>query len=222
MPSPHVLVVFARAPQLGRVKTRLASVVGDEAALSIYRGLAEQVMQQVCGDAEFVVTVACAPDSSVDDVREWLGAHAGGRHVEGQGTGDLGARMHGAMLRHFGRGARKVVIIGTDCPAVNAQVVRSAMEALDHADVVFGPALDGGYYLVGAAMPVPQLFTDVPWSAANTLEVSLDRAARSGLRVQLLSLLADIDTAEDWEAWRRSGKEGGGTLGGGRHSAGGD
>lgn len=124
-----------------------------------------------------------------------------------QGSGDLGERMARAIRAELAHGAARVVVIGTDCPELGAADIESAFAALDEADVVFGPATDGGYYLVGVRDNHPSLFGRMIWSASDTLAVSLERAAAAGLDVHLLAPRSDIDTAEDLRAWqaRRAG-----------------
>jgi uncharacterized protein len=196
LPGDRV-VVFARAPERGRVKTRLAATVGAAEALAIYRKLAEDVTRAVAR-GPWQLEIRCAPDEAVDVVADWLGVS--GRVVP-QGSGSLGERMSRAMSDHFGAGPGRLVIIGTDCPEIDATVIREALTVLEDADVVFGPALDGGYYLVGSARHLPEIFCEVPWSAADTLAVSLDRARSANLTVRLLAPRRDIDTDADWRAW---------------------
>jgi rSAM/selenodomain-associated transferase 1 len=128
----------------------------------------------------------------------WLG---GDLSYEPQLESDLGARMHAAIAARVAAGARRVVVIGTDCPGVTGAGVRSAFAALDDADVVLGPATDGGYYLIGMREPQAALFRDVPWSTHRTLAVTLERARAARLCVALLDTLRDIDTADDWRAY---------------------
>lgn len=192
------VVLFARAPHQGRVKTRLAATIGDERALAIYMDLATLVTEAMAG-GPWQLRVRCAPDEAVHEVAQWL--KMPGR-VEPQGLGDLGERMCRAMDEAFAQGIQRSLIIGTDCPDVGAALVESAFAALERADVVFGPAHDGGYYLVGARRSVPAIFRDVPWSATDTLAVSLQRAVEAGYSVELLESRADIDTEADWLAWR--------------------
>ncbi|MBL8959781.1 MAG: TIGR04282 family arsenosugar biosynthesis glycosyltransferase [Gemmatimonadetes bacterium] len=196
LPGDRV-VVFARAPESGRVKTRLAATVGDARALAIYVQLAERVTRAVAM-GPWALEIRCAPDEAAPSVATWLGRRDG---VVPQGGGDLGARLTRAMFDHFASSTGRLVIIGTDCPAVDAQVIQHAFAALAGADVVFGPALDGGYYLVGSGRHAPAIFDGVPWSASDTLEVSLRRARAAGYRVAELDPLRDIDTEEDWAAW---------------------
>ena len=195
-------MVFARAPERGRVKTRLAASVGDERALAIYVRLAERVTRAVA-DGPWAVEIRCAPDEAAPAVAAWLGGMGA---VVPQGGGALGARLTRAMSEHFASRAGRVVIVGTDCPEVDASVIRQAFAAMEGADVVFGPALDGGYYLVGCSRRAPEIFSDVPWSTPETLAVSLVRAKAAGYSVAELSPLRDIDTQEDWEAWSTGAK----------------
>lgn len=196
LPGDRV-VVFARAPESGRVKTRLAATVGDARALAIYMQLAERVTRAVAM-GPWALEIRCAPDEAAPSVATWLGRRDG---VVPQGGGDLGARLTRAMSDHFASSTGRLVIIGTDCPEVDAAVIQQAFAALAGVDVVFGPALDGGYYLVGTRCLAPGIFEEVPWSAPDTLEVSQRRARADGHSVTQLAPLRDIDTEADWVTW---------------------
>jgi uncharacterized protein len=202
----RALVVFARAPELGRVKTRLAAAIGDAAALACYRELGERVTRAVATLRDCRTVVAFTPREGRGATVAWLGEALA---YEPQCDGDLGDRMADAVARHEREGASRIVVVGTDCPDVDAAVVEEAFARLDDADVVLGPALDGGYYLIALRAPVARarrLFEEVPWSAPDTLAVTLQRAEEAGVRVTLLAPLRDVDTVEDLEAWRsRSG-----------------
>ena len=200
--ASHALVVLARAPELGRVKTRLAAGLGDAAALDIYRRLAGQVISTVRASDRYSLTVAYTPASAAHLMRQWLGAST---ELRTQAGGDLGARMAHAIGEAMASGAERVVVIGTDCPDLDAAVIDAAFQQLASSDVVLGPATDGGYYLIGMSRLHPQLFTDIPWSAPDTLRVTLERARASGISVALLDERRDIDTADDWRAWLASG-----------------
>jgi rSAM/selenodomain-associated transferase 1 len=200
----HALIVFARAPEVGRVKTRLAAEVGDSTALAIYRRLAEQVLSAVQSDGRYSITVAYAPGSARRAMREWLGTSVALRPQSG---GDLGARMTGVIVDAISAGAERVVVIGTDCPDVNADVVEGAFDRLAGADLVLGPATDGGYYLIGMSRLHPALFEEVPWSSPDTLRITLELARAAGLSIALLEERRDIDTAADWRAWLASGAQ---------------
>ncbi|MGE5232286.1 MAG: TIGR04282 family arsenosugar biosynthesis glycosyltransferase [Deltaproteobacteria bacterium] len=224
-PQPQrALVVFARAPEPGRVKTRLAREIGEAAALEAYRELGTAVMGAVGVLRDCEVVVAYTPAEREGLVRGWLGSVPG---YEPQPEGDLGARMLGAIARRCAAGAERVLVIGTDCPDLDARLLETAFARLGRADAVLGPAADGGYYLVGMKRPIPELFREIPWSTPATLSATLARAAGAGVSVALLEERRDVDTAEDWRAWRaarhdpgtshqRIGLDGGGASPAGR------
>lgn len=190
------LVVFAKAPMLGRVKTRLAKGIGAGAALAFYRCTLTTLLRRVARDPRWRTVLAVAPDGASRRRRLWP---VNVPRV-GQGGGDLGARMS----RTF-RGAPlgPVIIIGADIPDIAAGHVWRAFRALGTADVVFGPAQDGGYWLVGLRRgpPLPELFRDVRWSTRHALADT--RANLNGRRVTLIERLADIDDAAAYRRWQR-------------------
>lgn len=196
------MVVFARAPRLGQVKTRLAAGVGDELALAIYRRLGECAIGAAGAVAGCHVEVRFTPQDGREDVASWLGREL---LLRPQADGDLGVRMHAAIEEAVAEGAEAVVIIGTDCPALTATTIARAFEELAHVDVVLGPALDGGYYLIAMRQAHAAVFLDIPWSTPETLARTVAAANTAGLRVGLLGAHPDIDTAEDWRQWLASG-----------------
>lgn len=198
--SVDSLVVFARAPRPGQVKTRLARDLGEERALAIYRTLAELTLAMARASG-VPVHVAHTPADAGDEMRRWLGDDF---VYEAQAQGDLGARMAAGIAGRIAAGAAHVVIVGTDCPGITPGTIHAALAALAVHDVVFGPATDGGYYLLAVHARHHELharlFDDVPWSSERTLAISLARARDAGLAVALLGELRDVDTAEDWQA----------------------
>ncbi len=204
-------MVFAKWPEPGKVKTRIAKVLGDEEAAAIYRVLVRRVMENLAafsrgaGDLWLVVD----PATREAELRGWLDGEmaAAGWSPERveyrpQADGDLGDRLRGAFEAAFRAGYRQVAAIGTDCVDLETDLVTRAFASA--ADVVFGPAGDGGYYLVRLRDPAGcAVFDGVPWSTGQTLQQSLAAAGRAGLGVELLAELDDIDTAEDW---RRAGR----------------
>lgn len=205
-----VIIVFARAPRLGTVKTRLARDLGAQGALDIYRSLAEHTLR-VARAAGPPVHLYYAPADGHDEVRRWLGA---GLVYHPQAEGDLGARMAQAFDERFAGGARRVAIVGTDCPALDAATLRAALDGLADVDLVLGPATDGGYYLMALRAPAPSLFADIPWSSARTRAVTLERARAARLTVRLLETRADVDTAQDWAEWTSAATHAPGSLDG--------
>lgn len=196
--SSHSLGVFAKAPVAGRVKTRLAEDIGSAAAAAVYRRLGRQVVAAVAGPG-YRTIVWFTPPARRDAVRTWLDG-LGAAEFCPQVGGNLGTRLVHAFARSFATGDSAVVIIGTDAPGVNRRIVAAAFRALRTHDLVLGPSLDGGYYLIGLTAPQPALFRAIPWSTRDVLRATEARARAAGLGVTLLTLLRDVDTAEDARA----------------------
>jgi len=195
MTPRRIVGVFAKAPTPGRVKTRLAADIGDERAAEIYRRLGRQTVQSLRGGPYRLVVFGDPPDAdSLARISEWLGLEA--LQVRPQGPGDLGARMTAALDEALGD-ADQALVVGTDIPGIDQDTVGRAFTALDEHDVVVGPAVDGGYYLVGLVRPCPDLFEEIPWSTSRVLSDTLDRARSIGLSVALLDEKADVDTVDD-------------------------
>lgn len=196
------LLIFAREPVLGRVKTRLAADIGPAAALATYRELLTLTANAVAAaQAPATVWLAEAPAPPANPTQprpEWPGLPW---HVQPPAD-SLGERMHHAFAEAFAAGIRRVLIIGTDCPGLTAGLLREAFDQLATHDLVVGPAADGGYYLLGMRQLHSNLFANKQWSTATVLADTLADAAQLGLRVAQLPTLADIDSAHDLAAWR--------------------
>lgn len=197
----RAIVVFARAPQLGRVKTRLAATMGDARARSIYMELGEHAVKVALAAYPGAVVVHYTPADQADQLRAWLGA---GVELREQCDGDLGCRMAAAIGETIAAGAGRVAVVGTDCPGLSAGAIHTAFAALDHADVAIGPTHDGGYYVIALRASQPALFANIPWSSSETLSATLRAAKDAGLCVTVLEPLLDIDTDDDWAAWTES------------------
>jgi rSAM/selenodomain-associated transferase 1 len=189
------LIVFLKAPRPGRVKTRIAQTAGADRACAIYRELVETVLNNVSSIRQTQLRIS--PDDALSEVTPWL---RGDWDAEPQGDGDLGVRLQSAFASAFAKGAERVVIVGSDCPDVKTRDIRAAWTELKSYDLVIGPAVDGGYWLIGLRAPQPDLFRDIAWSSDQVLAQTLQRAKSRGLRIQLLRILNDIDTEEDWNA----------------------
>lgn len=190
------VLVFLRAPELGRVKTRLAASIGPHAALAIYRRLAEHTIAEARALAAdgAGIRVHHTPADAEPAVRAWLGD---GLTLLPQAEGDLGARMRDAFSRAFADGCERVVIIGSDLPEMSAALLRRAFAALDGADAVIGPARDGGYYLLGLTHPVPGVFDGIAWSTAEVFAQTVLRLRAAGTEPIVLDTLRDVDEVED-------------------------
>lgn len=194
MGGRNVACLMLKAPRPGLVKTRLAREVGEPEATRIYRRLVELQISRL--GAGWHIEVHHAPSDAETEMRSWLGD---GHRYEPQAEGDLGDRMRAAMLGAFGRGASRVVFLGGDCPYVDEDVLRVAIEALDAAEVALGPASDGGYYLLGMKWPLPALFEGIHWGTPIVLRQTMERITREGLRATLLRELEDVDDMPSWE-----------------------
>jgi hypothetical protein len=193
------LIVFCKAPRPGLVKTRLVPALGAQGACDVYRELVEQVVSRVAQVDS--VQLRHTPDDARLEVSRWKRQPAWECHP--QGPGDLGERMSAAFESELGTGTDRVVVIGTDTPEILESDIREAFNALRRDDLVIGPSEDGGYWLIGLSEPCPGLFTDMPWGTSEVLGRTLQRAKATGLRVHLLRVLADIDTADDLQSYRQ-------------------
>lgn len=195
--APHrILLVFVRAPELGRIKTRLAASIGDRAALRVYKRLAEHTLAEARAlAAEGVeVRIHYAPGDAGSAVHGWLGE---GPVYLPQAEGDLGMRMRDAFARAFADGADRVVIVGSDLPEISAVLLRRAFDLLDACPAVIGPARDGGYYLLGMTGMIGGVFEGIAWSTPGVLAATLDRLRAARVEPAMLETLADVDTVED-------------------------
>ncbi|PAW81996.1 MAG: hypothetical protein B9S33_15740 [Pedosphaera sp. Tous-C6FEB] len=192
------LIVFVKAPRPGTVKTRLAEAIGAEAACAAYRRLTDALLTQLAPLP--TVELCFTPADGAAEVDPWL---RGDWSAIPQAEGDLGARLEAAFAEHFLSDAERVVIIGSDCPEVTPTDIEDAWLALEGHDLVLGPALDGGYWLIGLRAARPALFTDMPWSTDRVFGETMRRAREGDLRVAVLRELSDVDTVADWERWAR-------------------
>jgi len=196
------LQVFARSPVPGQVKTRLATAIGDIEAAAVYAGFVERTL---------ATSVAARAAGIVDRVELWASsdmeapAFAGWRdrygvELRSQSGADLGARMRHALASALAAGSR-AILIGTDCPALDASYLARAVAALDDHAAVFGPAEDGGYVLVGLARDI-DAFSSVPWSSADTMAATRVTLRGQRVRWQELPTLWDVDSPADLARWQ--------------------
>ncbi|WP_022822875.1 TIGR04282 family arsenosugar biosynthesis glycosyltransferase [Hymenobacter norwichensis] len=203
-PSTAHLLIFARHPELGRVKTRLAAGIGAEVALAVYEELLQHTYDVTAGVAAHkTVWLAEAPTTAGRLPAVWSSYEQ-----RLQFPGDLGLKMQAAFSYAFSRGATAAVIIGTDCPGLTAPTLQQAYAALATHEMVIGPAEDGGYYLLGMNELYQDLFANKSWSTDSVLAHTLADAARLGLRVAQLPTLRDVDDAADLAAWRATSNNG--------------
>ncbi|MGB0185297.1 MAG: TIGR04282 family arsenosugar biosynthesis glycosyltransferase [Flavobacteriaceae bacterium] len=185
----NLIIIFARNPKLGKVKTRLAKTIGDFAALETYKILMKHTANVVeKSNAEKIVFYS----EYIDHNDVWAKIKC--KKVK-QSEGDLGEKMQTAFEYAFELGYKKIVIIGSDVYSLKTEHIDSAFTQLETHDVVIGPAHDGGYYLLGLNFIIPELFEQKKWGTSSVLKNTL--ADLNELNVTLLEPLNDIDTYED-------------------------
>ena len=202
-PENH-LIIFVKAPRPGTVKTRLAHSLGGNKAAAAYAQLVETLVKNLSRLKH--VELRHTPDDAEEEIRPWLQSAWEARP---QGGGDLGARMEAAFAEAFARGARRVVLIGSDCPEIKRGDIQEAHVKLKTHEVVLGPSLDGGYWLIGLNRPWRELFQGIPWSSSQVLGETLEKVRAGHGKVHLLRILTDIDTESEWRSYVSGNKTGG-------------
>jgi rSAM/selenodomain-associated transferase 1 len=192
------VIVMVKYPLAGSVKTRLGRQIGMQNACELYREFV-QTLLETCRTTGFDMVVSCHPDHPVSDYRKWLGP--GFQYMVQRGP-DLGYKMRDAFEQAFALGYDRVILTGSDLPHLPADTIEAAAQKIETADVVIGPALDGGYYLVAMtkARFFPDMFDDIPWSTADVLDITLEKLAAENRTPVLLKPLRDIDTLADLNA----------------------
>ena len=189
------IAMLARAPVLGKVKTRLIPALGEQGALDMHLHL-------MCRQIEVLNTLSnemrCNSQLWVDQDIEHPEFKKFNGEMKLQQGNDLGEKMYHAgqaVLREFSR----VLIIGSDCPGLDEAYLEQALQTLEdeETDIVIGPALDGGYVLIAMKQACKEIFQDIDWGTEQVLQQTLDKCHSNGLRLVRLSPLRDIDTAED-------------------------
>lgn len=192
------LIIFVRHPELGKVKTRLAATIGNEATLTIYKKLLQHTFDisnaADCDKHVFYSTTVVENDL-------WNGDRF---FKDLQENSDLGSRMKAAFRKLFQKGYKRVCIIGSDCYELSANIIEDAFQRLDENDLVIGPAKDGGYYLLAMKEDVKNVFQNIEWSTEKVLKQTIEVAQQKGYSYSLLPELSDVDIIEDvpqpWKA----------------------
>lgn len=199
MKLPCTVHLLCKAPIPGFVKTRLGAVIGPDAAAQLQSDLIQRALKTLLKANVGPLTVWCSPGIDHPYFRDL--AQKFQIDLQPQPAGDLGRRME--LIATYGLATSDaVVLVGNDCPIMTADYVRASLTALDSADVVFGPAEDGGYVLVGLKKMPHQLFTAMPWGTETVLHTSLTRLETLLFNYRLLPTLWDIDTVGDFRRWQ--------------------
>ena len=186
------VIVFVKNPELGKVKTRLATTVGDEKALEIYNKLLDytrDVLIEVDDTKKYVFY-----SSFIDEDDGWQNDIF---EKKLQMNGGLGEKITEALKNIF-EICDQVVIIGSDCPQLTPSHIELAFDKLQKQNIAIGPSHDGGYYLLGMDRFYPEIFQDITWSTDTVFQETLQKAESSGLTSYILETLSDIDYEEDW------------------------
>jgi rSAM/selenodomain-associated transferase 1 len=189
------VAVLAKAPVAGFAKTRLIPLLGAEGAARLQERLIRGALATALEARVGPVTLWCAPDT--DNALFQEAARRPGIDLAVQPAGDLGVRMLAAF--RAAPAGRVLLLIGTDCPVLTAADLMEAMALLSDADAVMAPAEDGGYGLIAAPRPIPELFERMPWGTDCVAALIRERARACGLRLAELRMIWDVDTASDFE-----------------------
>jgi len=198
MKKDKAIIVFARHPVIGKVKTRLAKTMGDEFAASFYKVCAEHTFTEVEKTVGTGLFLFCSEKNEIEKLKNWGGEHF---TYYVQRRGDLGLRMLNAFRSVFKEGHNQAVIIGTDTPDINSGLIQQAFSELNNHEYVIGPSNDGGYYLLGMKSPAIDLFTGIEWSTDSVFNKTIKKFKCKNAAFKVLNVLNDIDTEKDLKKW---------------------
>ncbi|MDH5428200.1 MAG: TIGR04282 family arsenosugar biosynthesis glycosyltransferase [Nitrospirota bacterium] len=203
-PASTALIVFAKAPVVGQVKTRLCPPLTPDEAASLHGSLVLDLLErcQSLQGCDRILAGAPTPD------HPFFGAMKTRFKIPiwEQVGEDLGVRMSHAFQSALGSPYQSAIIIGTDIPGITAPLMTTACKSLHDHDLVLGPTVDGGYYLIGLRSPVPELFAGIPWSTETVCSLTQEKAQALGLSVKMLPMLRDLDTIEDLQVFIQESK----------------
>lgn len=199
------ILLFARVPQLGKVKTRLAGTLGKDTVLRLYMCFVEDIFETT-RQKKYDTTVCYYPAEEASKISTWLGNTV---EYQPQSGRTLGERMQHAFRLIFSKGVDQAVLIGTDIPDLEPDIIDEAFSSLVDNDVAIGPTVDGGYYLIGfrADSFNGTVFSEVPWGTEHVFRKTIQLMDQVGLRKKILPVWQDIDTIEDLEAFHRRCKK---------------
>jgi rSAM/selenodomain-associated transferase 1 len=189
------LLFFIKNPEKGKVKTRLASAIGDEMAAKLYKRFLLEMLFTL-NRGTFLFYLCYYPVDSLNDLKDWLGDHYLYMPQIGE---NLGERMKNGFLEAFSMNFKRVVLVGSDIPDLPLDFIEEAFTSLQEQDGVIGPSFDGGYYLIGFKNKSfsPRVFDGIRWGTKSVFEETLKVLKREELTVHTLKPLRDIDTAGD-------------------------
>ena len=204
-PASIAIIIFAKAPVAGEVKTRLCPPLTPDEAASLHGSLVLDVVERCQPIKEYDRILAGSPTSQHPFFRALEARFK--VPVWDQVGDDLGTRMAAAFKRALGSPYRAALVIGTDIPGLTGTFLKMAGKNLEQYDVVLGPTVDGGYYLIGLRTQIPELFENIPWSTDRVFAFTEEKVAKMGLRLKVLPMLRDLDTVEDLHVFIQESKE---------------
>lgn len=199
-PKNHI-IIFTRFPVPGKTKTRLISSLGPERAAELQRKMTEKVAKEALVASKILAAPVSIfyTNGTKEQMTDWLGDCF---HYYPQSSGDIGTKMEHAFSLILQNPASSAILIGSDIPGITAKIIEKGFRSLQNSDAVFGPSIDGGYYLIGMNQNVKEnlntlLFSEVPWSTASVLKKTTQRLDKYEYPYELLQSLRDIDRPED-------------------------
>jgi uncharacterized protein len=199
------LLIFLKSPDAKKIKSRLAKSIGEKHARSLYKCFVSDLLDAM-DTGTYRLVICFHPPGGGQHVKKWLGK--GCSYVKQKGK-HLGERMQKALEECFADGFEQVILIGSDIPDLHAGIVDQAFDSLDHSDAVIGPAVDGGYYLIGfnSGAFMAEAFRNIPWGTDIVFKRTCEILADKDLRFQILPPWRDIDTIEDLQSFVRQHRD---------------
>jgi len=203
--SNDAIIVFARLPIEGKVKTRLAKDLGIDFATSFYKVCAEHTFDEILNleKSEISPFLFCSEESEFDDVKNWSKNKF--KYYSQQGY-NLGERMLNAFITVFDAGFRNIILVGTDTPEISAELMNEALDHLKNYKCVIGPSDDGGYYLIGLNSSLDNLFDGIEWSTDTVFSNTIAKLEEGNHSYFVMEKMIDIDTKEDLQKWNSNYK----------------
>ena len=189
--NSDALIIIAKYPEIESVKTRLKGHIPDNERLELYIHLLNITVQKLCSIPGVDTFIAFAPADKTEYFKKFK------QRLIPLRTTDLGEGMYEAFKSVFNSGYQRAALVGADIPELSVSVINDAMEVLSLKDLVYGPAKDGGYYLIGMSRLIKEVFHNIQWSSEQTLTMSLIQAELHGYSSGFTKTLSDIDTIND-------------------------
>lgn len=198
--NKKALIIFLKYPEIGKVKTRLAKDFNEVVATEFYRHCVEKIINELKENIrlEASIYLFCSEDRNIPNIKNWLGNDL---KYKAQAGKDLGERMKNAFIEVFMLGYQQAIIIGTDIPDLNSEIIINAFKLLNNFDSVVGPSKDGGYYLLGIKKNHPEIFDGLNWSTGEVLSETIKKLNSKKISNTLLQELIDVDTAKNLNEW---------------------